>query len=634
MASQAFVGYPPGPIDLGISPSGLRRIVNQLAVSFLALSGDAAYSDLPADLHDSLPHGILFLSDGTTGGLPLSGIDYGIPNAGLIQWNVTPSGIEGDSLAAFMREFPRYTRISWDRTSMGGQIFTAISRLSDELIEAGIMANRSRFPMSHPLYEQGLVYEWNFNDAHDLESNPGVSGRLGNSWFDIPLVRDEQTFWTSPPTRLETTSAEIDNLTVLNWTQVGASGLIVMLNELTNLSLHNQIVVEVSGAKFFSFKTETAEIRGTIYIRGHWPHDGFRPRDSHMEEIPVYANAPITSRNMYRAIERVEVRGVDPAAYVRIRILDFQSRWKSDSIISNWSPQRGELEERIFWQLINHDASFSGIVQPENHVAQGPASQAYLARTRLLNDTIFDQDLEWNILETWKISDPNGVPLSGIVDIAPIPNARFLLLLGADSNVWVIDTFRPAINMKGFAETNAAPARIQLSYPKDSSETPSHYSVDLDVLITNTADGVQRWRWAVHHHDSIDIIYADGSIHPYHHASGWQSGSDELTVIPKSRYIISGAGQYVFELAMVTDNNARYQTYAGYQQVEKRALGGLPIRGLTQAPSGIEFDSYGRPWVGISGNAIRLIMHTDTGIWLPDQRVLLTRESYHEVRKS
>ena len=350
-----------------------------------------------------------------------------------------------------------------------------------------------------------------------------------------------------------------------------------------------------------------------------------------MEQFPIFANAPLTTRNMYSMVEQIEVRGMDPATSIRVKVLDFNSKWKSDSLMSDWSTIRGEFPDRVFWQLATKDTSFSGVVQPEDHVAAVPTDQAFLVRTRLLTDTIHDEDLEWDVLEAWKISDPTGTPLSGIVDIAPVPNARYVLLLGSDSRAWVVDTYRPAINMKGFAEPSAAPARIQISYPKDSSETLGRYTLDLDAKLASTADGVQRWCWAVHHHGGIDIIPASGSAYPYHHLSGWQTGRDETIVIPKQSYVISGAGQYIFELSMVTDTGARFQTYAGYQQIEKRALSDLPIRGLSINPSGIEFDSYGRPWVAVSGNAVRLIMRTDAAIWLTDQRVLLTRERYDEV---
>ena len=628
-----IVGDPPAPIDLGIGAGlGIRHLGVRPAISFISLSGEQSYAYEVADLHSNLPSGILSLNDGTMGGVPLSGINFGIPSAGLIQWNSLPSGIEGDTLAAFMREFPRYTRVNWDKTSLGAQIFTAISRVADELVEAGTMATRARFPITTPLYEQGLVYEWNYNEVHNLDTNPAISGKLGDTWFTIPLVRDEQSFWTGPPTRLETTTAEVDNLVILDWTNVGSSGLVVLLDEETFLPLHNQVIIEISGINNFTFLFDETEIHGNLYIRGHWPHEGCRPRDSHMEEFQVFANAPLTTRNMYRSIDRIEARGLDPAAYIRVKILDFQSKWKSDSLLSDWSPNRGEFQERVFWQLTTKNTSFSGIVQPEFHAVGDATSEAFIARTRLLTDTIWDQDMEWDVLETWKLSDTDGVALSGIVDIAPVPNARYLLALDSISNAWVIDTFRPAINMKGFAESKAAPARIQISTPRDASETPGNYTVELDVKLASTADGVQRWRWAVHHHGSLDIIPASGSPYPFNHLSGWQSGTDETVVIPKTSYAISGSGQYIFELAMMTDNGIAHQTYAGYQQIEKRALGALPIRGLSITPSGIEFDSYGRPWVSVSGNAVRLVMRTDAGIWVTEQRVLLTREDYDTVQ--
>ena len=621
------------PIDLG-NPYGLgvSRVFIPVANTVLSASPDTSYNTEPFDLRTSTPSGCLMLGDGTFGGVPLAGLNYGIPSAGLIQWSI-PLNIEGDSLQAFMTEFPRYTRVHWDKTSLGAQIFTAVSRVTDEVIQAQTMFFRSFTPISFPLYEQGVVYEWNYNEVHNLDTNPAVSGRLGSSWFGIPLVKDEHAFWTTPPTRLETTSNEIDDLTILDWTNVGSSGLVTLISGEISLPLYNQIVVEVSGANTFTFDTDTTTVIGTLFIQGAWAHDSFRHQVLKTEEFSILGNLPQISEKSYRSLNNVEVRGVDPSAYVRIRVLNFNAKWKQDSLIEVWRKERStQTPDRIFWQLATKDTAFSGIVQPNLRVLPGATDEVYLARTVLLTDTMHDDDIEWNVLEAWKISESDGTALSGIVDIAPVPNTRFLLLLGSDSKVWVIDTYRPAIDMGGFAEATSSPVLIQLSYPKDSSETLGTYTIGIDPSVVSTADGVQRWRWSVHHHGSIDVIPASGTPYPFNHSSGWQTGRDETVVIPSISYVVSGAGQYVFELATMTDNGIGHVTYAGYQQVEKFALGSLPIDGLLYAPSGIEFDSYARPWVAVSGNAVRLIMRTDAGIWVPSERVLLTREDYDETR--
>lgn len=613
------------PFDLG------RRVYHgPPAISVLSAPGDTSLAITIGDLRTSLPSGVISLSDGTLEALPLSGINYGLPSS-LIQFGGI-SGVEGDSLAGMMREFPLYTRVNRDRTSLGAQFFTAVSRVADEISEAQVMFMRSRFPVSHPLFEQGVVYEHNYNEISEFNPLPQVSGRLGTSWFTLPLVRDEYSFWTSPPTRVQATTAEIDGLTILDWTQVGSSGLVDLLSaDEVHLPLFNQVVVEVSGAQLFSFFTDTTEIVGMVYLHGHWPQEGFRHQMAKVEGIPVYANVPVASRFMYRSITKIETRGLDPNAYVRVRILNFNAPWKSDSLGTFWPMNRNEETERIFWQICTDNTPFTQIVQPETREPISLSAPIFLARTRLLTDTIFDQDIEWDVLETWKLSDTDGNALSGIVDIAPVPNSHFMLLLNAWSGIHVIDTFRPAINMQGFAELTAAPARIEVSYPKGSYETPGEYTVNLHANLVATADGIQRWRWAVHHEGNLDIITST-SVYPFSHNSGWQNGSDENVVIPDMNYVVSGTGQYVFELSMVTDNNISHQTFTGFQQVEKRSLGLLPIRGIGVNPSGLEFDSYGRPWVLASGNAVRLIMNTDVGIWIEEQRVLLTREQYDEVQ--
>jgi len=52
-------------------------------------------------------------------------------------------------------------------------------------------------------------------------------------------------------------------------------------------------------------------------------------------------------------------------------------------------------------------------------------------------------------------------------------------------------------------------------------------------------------------------------------------------------------------------------------------------------PIGIDFDSYDRPWIQTStSGAVRLVMRNDIGYWNVDERVLLTREPYDEVKQN
>lgn len=596
---------------------------------------DPQYENIEEDLRVNIPSGVLSISDGTLGGAPISGANFGIPDNGVMNWIGIPSGIEGNTLTALMNEFPAYTRVNWDITSLGSQFLTAVSKNADDLIYGKTLSNRSLFIYTHPLYEQGTVYEWNFNTSNDISTYPAVSGRLNDSWINIPIVRNEYDFWMSPPTRLEVTTSEFSGNTILDWTQVGVSGLAVLISGEIHLPLFNQVIVEVSGAQYFTFETlEEATLRGVIYIQGHWPHDGFRYRAARSEQIPVYANAPVITTSTYRSITRLEARGIDPAAYVRVRILDFQSKWKSDSLLNSWPPIRDVLEERVFWQLMGHNSAFSGIVQPEYSQVLTASDEVFLAKTVLLTDTIYDQDLEWNILETWKITDPSGIAISGAVDFVPVPNSRYLLILDSEAKAWVVDTWKPAINMTGFSESTSSPIKIVPSWPAGSNEKPSEFTVRLDTRLTSTSDGVQRWQWIAHHHGLSEIIEPGSSPYPYHPNSGWQYGHDDTVVIPGVNFTVSGTGQYIFEMSIVTDNGIRHQTYAGFQQVEKRSLGYLPISGLTTNPSGIQFDSYGRPWVSIGDDAVRLVMRNDVGIWIPEDRVFLTREPYDAVSKN
>lgn len=600
--------------------------------SYLTKGADPIYLSQAMDIRVNIPSGVLTLGDGTAGGAPISGIDYGIPTDGIIQWRPV-SGCQGDSLQGLMNQFPQYTRIRHDESSLGAQMMVGASCLIDELVDEQTRFLNARYLPTYPVFEQGVVYEWNYAEADDLDQKPAVSGRLGTSWFTVPLVEREIDFWLSPPTRLETTSSEIQQFDVLPVTQIAASGLVSLLTDVTP-PIFNRIYLNVSG--FVNFRTDIdpdRQVFGKVIIRGTWANDDLRNPISRIEEIPIQANGIVPTQHAWRHIKSIETRGLEPSGYVGASMFNFRPLWRVAPLGQFYPENRNQVRRATYWQNIRYDAHFHELVQPEEMRTPAPSGEAWLAKTRILTDTIYDNDVEFDVLDVWRVTQPDGSLLSGIIDIAPVPSTRYMLLLDRVSNAWVVDTWVPALNMAGFSETQQPPLRIQGSWPQDVCESPSNFTVSLETTIVDSSRGVNRWRWIEHYSGTQWTFDSDGSKYPLHHLSGWQSGPGITTKRDALSVSISGAGQHTFELEMVSDDAAHFRTYWALMMVEKQALGGLPIRGLSVNPEAIDFDWHGRPWVQVSGNAVRLAMRTDLGMWLPEEKVLLTREPYDEVRK-
>jgi hypothetical protein len=491
----------------------------------------------------------------------------------------------------------------------------------------------SRFLETYPVYEQGVVYEWNFNTTTDLHVQPKVSGYLNSVQVSVPLVESELDFWNSPPTRLETTTSEISGYQMLSPTLIATSGSAVMLQD-TTPPLYNRIYLEFSGiAQFRTTVNDADQPFGRVIIRGRWPNDSARNPFTRYEEIPVVANGITISQHAWSYIKSIETRGVDPNGYMGASVLNVRPQWRPSPLEEYYPVTRNRLRQTIFWHNVAGDTKFGSMVQPELMETAGPSDETFLAKSRLLTDTIQDDDVEFDMLDVWKIQTPGGGVLSGIVDFVPVPATRYMLLLDGASRAWVTDTWKPAVNMTGFAETTESPLRILATKPRSSDETPSSFTIELNTDVIRTDITIDRWRWVMHYSGEQFIMEEDQSRYPFYHLSGWQYGNDKTVSPPQMLVPISGTGQFVFELETADRDGSQYKTYYGTNVVEKQALASLPIRGLDADPDGIDFDWYGRPWVTIGNEAIRLVMRTDVGQWIPEERVLITREPYDEVRR-
>lgn len=605
-------------------------------MSFLTFSADSKYDPLADDLRINVSSGILTLRDGTSGGVPAADPTYGLPNQ-IYSITERVSGVEGYTLQRFMNEFPRYSRVSRNLVSVGAQLMGPFSAEYDTVVDQMAQTIDSLTMKFYPMFEQGTVTEYDFADANDLNDSPPVSGRLGDQWFDLPITKDADQFWLAPPTRFETTTAEISGLTLLNWTAVTSSGINTLLDTATTVPVHNRLWFFVSGASNFRYymTDEVPAAFAHVMVYGRWANDNLRPSTPvRREQIFLDRNGFFRTENAYSSIDRIEVLGLPSGTQCKLETFNNNARFTADNLVRFQLPVRDTPIDFIFWHLGNGSTNFNQIVQTETaKPVNTSADEAYLVRTYLNTDTIFDQNVEFNYVDVWQLQSRDGTALSGIIDIASVPSARYLLALDNQSNCWIFDTFMPAFNMAGNSEVRESPVRIEQNWPRNNLQTLSAYSLDLTPILSSfsTAIGIERWKWSVNYDGTDYWIDTDGTFYPFNHASGWISNTsrqpEEITVA------ISGAGQYTFSLDVVDDTGERYRTFAAHRKIPKRAINQVPINGLTTAPSGLDFDYNGRPWVMISGSAIRLVMRTDIGYWSVDERVLLTREPYDEVRK-
>lgn len=594
------------------------------------------YLTMQSDLRVNIPSGVLVLGDGSSGGGPLDSINYGIPAGGIGMMEARPSGIQGDSLQAMMNQFPTYSRISWDPSSVGAQLLNAASAQADELLEERDRFFFQQFAPYYPTNEQGVVYEYDFSSYNNLADAPQAQARLGTSWFQVPVTRDENWFWQAPPTRLETTTAEVSGWNLLAYTQVGGTGL-VDLGVAATMPVNNWLYVTISGASQFStvFVDEDPELAffGYVEIHGYWANDTQRHQRERVERINIGGNTTVASVGRWREITAIKVNGMDEDAYVRVDAMNFNAPNRPDSTARHFVAQRGEFPEYITWQVGGPDTDFSSLIQTEEAKTYSSSDPAWLFKCRQATDRITDEDVEFHVTDWWKVMDHNGTELTGVIDMVQVPWTHYLLLLTDQSEVYVVDTWKPALNMTGFLETKESPARIEMEYPLNSSETPTNFTVNLNALTIKDVEAVTSYRWAVHHNGIKYAINESGNFVSWGSEVGWQNPNSLVNVLDSAQVTISGTGQYTFELESVTAEGNRYRTYSALQVVEKQAVGMMPVRGLSAAPSGIDIDMHGRPWVTDGATAVRLVLRTDIGIWDENEHVFLSREPYDEVRQ-
>lgn len=595
---------------------------------------DTRYEIIADDLRVNVSSGILTLRDGTSGGVPVSGIQFGLPTF-IYSTVAKPINVEGYSLQRFMNEFPRYSRISTDTNSLGAQILNPTSVLFDEILDEATRVTDGQTLRYYPLYETSTVTEYSFADQNDLNDYPAVSGRLGNEWFNLPMTIDQNQFWLAPPTRFEATTAKITDTNIMPWTTLSA-GLNTPLSRVTDLPLYDRLWIHVSGAVNIR-QTITEDVNAdytSVIVYGHWAADS-RAANAPVrrEVIKIDRNGPFKTSASWRTITKIEAKSFDAGAQIRAAVLYPNRDFNADYLVRYQRPIRNQLASFTYWQLLTGTDAFAKPGRPETAGEDKLTStSSYVAKCHSL-DIVGETYPQFNPDEIWQLHDRDGQALSGIIDIAPVPHARYLLALDSEANIHVFDTFTPAINLAGKTETIEPPARIELSWPKNAIETIGSYTLKVYPTqnIFTSAISINRYQWSLTHDGNEYYIDSAGAQHAFHHLSGWQTHNSGI--VNAFEYTISSPGTYTFQLHMVDVAGVQYRTYNAHRQVKKQAINTLPLRGLSVAPSGIDFDMYARPWVTAGDEAIRYVMRADIGMWVPDERLLVTREPYDEVRR-
>jgi len=513
--------------------------------------------------------------------------------------------------------------------------------LYDEIADEIVRVKARQTPMFYPLYEQGVVYEYDFNTASNLAANPGVSGRIGDQWFNLPVTSDSEQFWLSPPTRFETTTAEVFGLNVVGWTGVAHSGLNVAISSSTAVPLHNQLVLEISGAEKFTYAItdDTPAVFAQAEIRGRWANDSLRTdAPVRRERILIDRNGPFFTSHTYQSVESLDIVGLASGVQVQLRAFDFVAPWRADNTMKYQFPVRDDAPQFVVWQNIDEYTPFSHITQTELAVPLSTSGEAYLARTFIQTDTIGDQDIEFDTIDLWALKDRSGTALSGIVDIAHVPSTRYILALDGQSTVHVFDTFIPALDMGGRAPVRPSPIYLETSWPTGpagNAETAGSYTLRVDPRYAagQSAVFLDRWQWRLTKGTTDYFVTGSGTLTAFDEKTGWQQHSSGT--IDPIEITVDEATQYTVELRSVDQYGERYTTTTAHRKIAKNAITSCPLNGLGGNPIGIDFDSYGRPWVQTSvSGAVRLVMRTDIGYWNVDEKVLLTREPYDEVKKN
>jgi hypothetical protein len=593
------------------------------------------YLNTAPDLGIYLLSGAGAIGDGTLGGGPLSGINFGITNS-LVNWTTYPSGVIGTSLKQIMKHYPTYSRISWDPSSLGAQIYASVSYAADQLLEENNLFKIQKFVPTYPLNEQGVIYEWDFSDATViLDQYPKVTAYLGSSSFDIPITRSEDIFWQSPPSRVEATNCEISGFNLTGFINIGVSGLFTIPYS-GILPFYNFVVIDISGATYFDTKWDPEDpdktTMGYVELQGYLADDNLNTTEYKLERFVIPGNGTYATGFPWREIIKAYTFNIDPAASVRLRVFNFNNKLRLDNRHIDYWDTRSSPQHGVIWQRLSSNTSFSGIVKNNIPLTFSPSDDFWIANCWLISEANVP-DFQFDIHEFMKIVRPDGITLSGVVDFTQIPNTRFMLALDNQSKIWVFDNYTPGLAFAGLTETVDPPARIELTYPEGSHETPSRFTVDLNAYEIVSINAIQRYSWSVYHHNSWKLLAEDGTEVTYE-PDVYTSVPQIDFKVPKVQYVISGTGQYTFELQMVTADSNKHRTYAAISVPEKRALGMMPINGLSINPSGIDVDAYGRIWVTDGNTAVRLVSRNDIGMWLIDESTFVTRANYDSVNIS
>ncbi|MEN6526951.1 MAG: hypothetical protein ABFD65_10730 [Candidatus Polarisedimenticolia bacterium] len=590
------------------------------------------YDGKPTDLRVNVGTAFWQAGDGTPGGAPLSGT--GMPASGVLPATFDHvSGVEGESLAMLAAVFPDYTRIRNDRSSLGQQILGAVSASCDEMLDLAQTARLERLCARYPVYEQGVVHQWNFLDATRVPPAAAASFHVDGAACALPMARDEYSFWNAPPTRFETTSCRLATTTVVDWADVRPSGVPCAVAKSPALPLYGPVYVEVRfGAAFVpKFEDGSPAPYSHVELRGKILHSDTSDPTQDVEIVETPCNGRFPSYRRWERIDSVRAVALDRSAQLRVISLPFNAGDVGDQDQTFYAGDRTQRTYNVSWRLFPATTTFGAAAAYQSAFPSGTCATTYLCATTY--DVADDLQSVSVTPERWcRIVDQHGNDAGPFVDMAKIRWTKYLLLLDAASNLWVVDVRRRLPNLSGFPETTDSPCRIEVSSPCSPDETFASRTIRLDV-VHGPLTVVSKYRWRVHHDGNAYGIGSDGRLRAAPGPNDWIETAP--TGEPVERVVFrdfaDAGSDWVFELEVVLDGGARHKTYSCVRSDVKAALGPLPLTGLPWTPTGLAMDMYGRPWVTNGTEAVRLVMRTDVGLWVDEEKSLYTREPYDEV---
>lgn len=602
-------------------------------------SADPKYRKIEADISYNVPSGILMLNDNTPGGAPLSGI-YGIPSDGIFKIPEYQSGIQGDSLHVMMNYFPQHTIVAKDESSVGAQLLNGFAALADSFVYDSIRSELEDFVFLYPAYESSRIYEWDFSSYGYIKTNQAVEGKLGNRWIEIPLADRESTFWQQPITRTVATDCIISGINLLDWANIEHHGTFeISIDQYTPL-INPLYITIASGAEFIFGDPEDVaqpEYIGYIEIFGKTINDDLKSNHITRETISITSNRRYSSFNSWQYVDKIVAHQLDNSIYIKADVLNYQPKFRIDQIKRYNDLTRGSAPQRVIWRRGTTNSTFHSITQNEE-ISRSASDEFWLVKTTILPD-LHAQGNEalnptFNIRELFKIYDTNNMPVSGIIDFVVLPFQNYIAAVDYNQDLWIIDTNTPALDMSKYPITQESPMNIQIEWPVNSYDTLGSFDIKLYSVISDNRELIRNYRWIVHHHNMEFVIDSNGNEIATSGLTTWNSLKTEYNTSVGVDYTISGAGQYTFELDMITDTGSIYRTFSAIQVNKKHALGKIPMMGVVpNQVSGIDIDTFYRLWaIDGHGDAVRMATYHDVASWVPDEQILVTRELYDDVR--